>query len=200
MRALLQLLGDNPFEVPLIESVECQLSICPKVHQLELFGAQIPQHLHRIECGKPFEVNFTTFSYQESDHKQYQNHLVRFVLPKNALDKKSYKVQIATSSTAKETAEGPSPEKGFRSLEDLLAYLRKQRSPDAFYAQLLAYRPGSVRFQNYFSHPLSRATALQYQLNAPSMPIATSNWEVIEEQIIPCGKLCAGAPLQLFFE
>lgn len=189
-RNLLELITNNPFELPYFEKIETHIKVTSGLESFDLVGAAL--HTKDPKPGKAVELSFTVNSYQD----QKQVVATNFILPKNHPNFSKLCIYVAPAHEATAITEPRDFEKQFRSLDDILFYLRDLRQPNAFYVQLLE----PVDYCK-FSHDqrLSSSRLDQYRkYNKDENCIAKSpEWRVLEEKVLTYPALCTGTAFLL---
>lgn len=189
---LLEVIAKNPFELPYFEKIECELTVKPGLEYFELIGASISTN--HPKSGDLLELNFVVNSYQN----KIQSQPVHFILPKNHPCFSKLRIQVATAAGATEITEGNHPENNFRSLDDLLAYLRNLRLTNAFYVQLLE----PVKYSGASGNQRLSSSLFDYYQKNGSQDYSlkeTVSWRVIDEKIFIYPAVCSGASILLNF-
>lgn len=189
---VLELISNNPFELPYFENIEAYIEVQPGLECFKLLDASC--YTKDPKPGKILDLGFTVNSHQ--DQKQVIS--TSFVLPKNHPNFSQLRIHVAAAHDAADITEPQNLESKFRSLDDILFYLKNRRSQNAFYVQLLEpinycrfnhdERLSSSRLDQYRQHNRDADCVLKFP-----------KWRVLQEKTFSYPALCTGDSFLLKF-
>ncbi len=177
---------NNKFEFPKVKSIEFDVSLQQGTRHVELLEVQ-------VVSGKPLPGSLLELQLKLKDYQgPVRVESLKIPLPHNR-PIGDLELRIGNAKMADAAYRGKDPRLGFRSLRDVINYLRLNHKNGAFYVQLVQEAPG-MQFAGRPMMDLPSSTLSLYTSPKSWFKAGTLDSYVLFEKELPQHALCVGGP------
>ena len=181
-----RLLLNNRFEFPKVKAVTFDIILQEGIKRVELLEVQ-------VISGKPKPGGVLALQLKLKDFLgPIRKSVVHIPLPRNR-HKGAVEVRVGGAEMADVAYEGDDPRLGFRSLADVITYLRSYRSNDSLYIQLVQEAPG-MQLGGQAMADMPKSVFSLYETPKAWFKAGFLDVQVLHEVILPQGGSCVGGP------